>query len=164
MLSRRSVLLIPIFTPIAASTARTEVLAPADLVLVRQGTLPIILTVPHGGRDVIPGVAPRDTAGKPSGGRGFVTGTDTNTDKLALGIAAEIKALTGKEPYLVMAKFRRNSSTPIARRRSPSTALRHDPTTIIITARSGASSTRCVRSTPPGSWSTCTGRRRIRRW
>ncbi len=112
MLSRRSVVLVPIFAPIAASTARTEVLAPADLVLVRQGTLPIILTVPHGGREAIPGVAPRDTAGKPSGGRGFVTGTDTNTDKLALGIAAEVKALTGKEPYLVMAKFKRKFVDP----------------------------------------------------
>jgi N-formylglutamate amidohydrolase len=112
MLSRRSLLLAPIVAPIAASAASAESLPPADLVLVRQGTLPIILTVPHGGREAIPGVAPRDTRGKPSGGRGFVTGTDTNTDKLALGIAAEIKALTGKEPYLVMAKFKRKFVDP----------------------------------------------------
>ena len=112
MLSRRSVLLAPIFAPIAVSTARAENIAPANLVLVRQGTLPIILTVPHGGREAIPGVAPRNTAGKPSGGRGFVTVTDTNTDRLALGIAAEIKALTGKEPYLVMAKFKRKFVDP----------------------------------------------------
>jgi N-formylglutamate amidohydrolase len=112
MLSRRSVLLAPIFAPIAVCTARAESLAPADLVLARQGTLPIILTVPHGGREAIPGVAPRDTMGKPSGGRGFVTVTDTNTDRLALGIAAEIKALTGKEPYLVMAKFKRKFVDP----------------------------------------------------
>jgi N-formylglutamate amidohydrolase len=112
MLSRRSVLLAPILAPIAPCAALAEGVAPADLVLVRQGTLPIILTVPHGGREAIPGVAARDTAGKPSGGRGFVTGTDTNTDKLALAIAAEIKALTGKEPYLVMAKFRRKFVDP----------------------------------------------------
>jgi hypothetical protein len=68
--------------------------------------------VPHGGREAIPGVAPRDTAGKPSGGRGFVTVADTNTDQLALGIAAEIKALTGKEPYLVMARFKRKFVEP----------------------------------------------------
>jgi N-formylglutamate amidohydrolase len=85
---------------------------PADLVLVRAGTLPIILTVPHGGREEIPGAAPRDTRGKPSGGRGFVTVTDTNTDRLALGIAAEIKAVTGKEPYLVLAKFERKYVDP----------------------------------------------------
>ena len=112
MLSRRSLLLAPILAPIAAGTARAEGVAPADLVLVRQGTLPIILTVPHGGREAIPGVAPRDTRGKPSGGRGFVTVTDTNTDKLVLSIAAEIKARTGREPYLVMAKFKRKFVDP----------------------------------------------------
>jgi N-formylglutamate amidohydrolase len=112
MLSRRSVLLVPVFVPIAVHTASAGSIAPANLVLVREGTLPIILTVPHGGREAIPGVAPRDTLGKPSGGRGFVTVTDTNTDRLALGIAAEIKALTGKEPYLVMAKFKRRFVDP----------------------------------------------------
>jgi N-formylglutamate amidohydrolase len=112
MLTRRSALLAPILAPIAVHAARAESLAPADLVLVRQGTLPIILTVPHGGREAIPGVAPRDTRGKPSGGRGFVTVTDTNTDRLALGIAAEIKALTGRELYLVMAKFKRTFVDP----------------------------------------------------
>ena len=30
--------------------------APADLVLVQRGTLPIILTAPHGGREAIPAV------------------------------------------------------------------------------------------------------------
>jgi N-formylglutamate amidohydrolase len=116
MLSRRSALLAPVFlpmlAPIAASTARAETLAPADLVLVRSGALPIILTVPHGGREAIPGIAPRDTLGKPAGGRGFVTGTDTNTDRLALAVAAEIKTLTGKEPYIVMAKFKRKFVDP----------------------------------------------------
>jgi N-formylglutamate amidohydrolase len=112
MLSRRCVLLASITAPIAVYTGRAESLAPSDLVLVRQGTLPIILTVPQGGREAIPGAAPRDTLGKPTGGRGFVTATDTNTDRLALGIAAEIKALTGKEPYLVMAKFRRKFVDP----------------------------------------------------
>jgi N-formylglutamate amidohydrolase len=85
---------------------------PADLVLAREGTLPIIITAPHGGRDAIPGVAPRDTAGKPTGGRGYVTGGDTNTDVLALGIAAEIKRLTGKAPYIVMARFKRRFVDP----------------------------------------------------
>jgi hypothetical protein len=165
MLSRRSVLLASIFAPMAVHTARTEGLAPADLVLVRQGSLPIILTVPHGGREAIPGVAPRDTLGKPSGGRGFVTVTDTNTERLALGIAAEVKALTGKEPYLVMAKFKRKFVDPTARRRSRSTAQRPGPTTTPITRRCGASSTRRAASIRAGrSSSTCTARRRTRRW
>jgi N-formylglutamate amidohydrolase len=112
MLSRRSALLTMIFAPSVAWPARAEDLRPADLVVAREGTLPIILTVPHGGREAIPGVAPRDTRGKPSGGRGFVTVTDTGTDRLALGIAAEIKSLTGKEPYVVMAKFGRKYVDP----------------------------------------------------
>jgi len=38
---------------------------------------------------------------------GFVKGGDFNTDILAQGIAAEIQELTGKAPYLVLAKFER---------------------------------------------------------
>jgi N-formylglutamate amidohydrolase len=82
---------------------------PADLVVVQQGTLPIILTAPHGGREAVPGIAPRNLEGKPRGGKwgGFEAGGDANTDILAEGIAAEIKALTGKDVYLVMARFER---------------------------------------------------------
>jgi len=111
MLSRRSVLAI-IFAPSIVSAARAKDLAPADLVVTREGTLPIIITAPHGGSEAIPGAAPRNTVGKPGGGTGFVTVTDLNTDRLALGIAAEIKALTGKEPYLVVAKFQRKYADP----------------------------------------------------
>jgi N-formylglutamate amidohydrolase len=103
-----SLILAPLLNPSAHAAGE----APADLVLARPGTLPIILTVPHGGREAIPGVAPRDTRGLPKSGRGYVTAGDTNTDLLALGIAAEIKALTGKEPYLVMAKFKRKYIDP----------------------------------------------------
>ena len=85
--------------------------APADFVLVQQGSLPIILTAPHGGRRAIPGVAER-AADKPErrttgSYSSFKTGTDTNTDILVQKIAAEIRAITGKAPYLVMAKFQR---------------------------------------------------------
>jgi len=106
-------LLIANLHPLAQAAEKT----PADLVLVHQGTLPIILTVPHGGREAIPGVRPRNLDGKSQGGRwgGFEGGGDFNTDILAQGIAAEIKALTGKELYLVMAKF----PTQIHRPQSP---------------------------------------------
>jgi N-formylglutamate amidohydrolase len=112
MLSRRSALLALFLVPVLAPPARAADAAPADLVLTREGTMPIILTASHGGREAIPGVAPRVTQGKPTGGRGYVTVTDTNTDRLAQGIAAEIKALTGKEPYLVLAKFERKYVDP----------------------------------------------------
>jgi hypothetical protein len=53
-----SLFLALLLNPPAHAAERT----PADLVPVQQGTLPIILTAPHGGRETIPGVATR-TAG-----------------------------------------------------------------------------------------------------
>jgi N-formylglutamate amidohydrolase len=97
-----------LLNPPAYSADRT----PADLVLVQEGSLPIILTAPHGGREAIPGVAPRNAEdkGKVEASRqwgGFDTRHDVNTDTLVQGIAAEIEKLTGNKPYLVMAKFER---------------------------------------------------------
>ena len=95
-----------------ASARAAEGDTAANLVLVRPGTLPILLTVPHGGREVIPGIEERD-AGNKAGRRvagkwsSFVKGADTDTDLLAQRIAAEIEALTGDTPYVVLAKFRR---------------------------------------------------------
>jgi N-formylglutamate amidohydrolase len=80
----------------------------ADLVLVQPGSLPIILTAPHGGRAVIPGVEPRRVQdGTPGPWGGVHTGADSSTDVLASGIAAELRTLTGQDPYLVVAKFAR---------------------------------------------------------
>jgi N-formylglutamate amidohydrolase len=105
--------------PSAGAAERT----PADLVLVQRGELPIILTAPHGGREAIPGIEPRrDQAGVEAYRKwgGFQRGTDTNTDVLAQRIAAEITKLTGKRPYLVMARF---SRTYIDANRPPEFAL-----------------------------------------
>jgi len=91
--------------------------APKDLVLVHAGTLPIVLTAPHGGRLDIPDVAQRTApdaahaaAFKKWGG--FHAGGDPNTDTLALRISAEIEKLTGQRPYLVLAKFKRKFVDP----------------------------------------------------
>jgi N-formylglutamate amidohydrolase len=74
----------------------------SDFVIVESGELPIILTAPHGGAQDVPDCAAR----KPVGTR-FVNRPDQRTDVLARGIADEIKRLTGKSPYLVMARFHR---------------------------------------------------------
>ena len=92
--------------PPAGAAERT----PSDLVLVQQGELPIILTAPHGGREAIPGIEPRQDKANVEAYRqwgGFKHGADPNTDILAQGIAAEIAKLTGKKPYLVVARFSR---------------------------------------------------------
>jgi N-formylglutamate amidohydrolase len=97
------------FAALVDSPACAAEKSPADLVLVRQGTLPIILTAPHGGREAIPGLNERSIEGEHKGGEwnGYVKGGDPNTDTLTLGIAEEIKALTGQEPYVIVAKFQR---------------------------------------------------------
>ncbi len=74
----------------------------SDLVIVESGELPVILTAPHGGGQDVPGCALRT----PVGSR-FVNRPDQHTDVLARGIADELKRLTGKPPYLVMARFHR---------------------------------------------------------
>jgi N-formylglutamate amidohydrolase len=74
----------------------------SELVLVHAGALPVILTAPHGGRADVPGCETRSTVGSR-----FVITPDLNTDVLALSIAEELGRLTGKRPYLVVARFHR---------------------------------------------------------
>ncbi len=73
-----------------------------DLMYAESGELPVILTAPHGGAQDVPGCEVRSPVGK-----SFVNRPDQSTDVLALDIAAELKRLTGKAPYLVMARFHR---------------------------------------------------------
>jgi N-formylglutamate amidohydrolase len=96
----------------AACGASAASLGPEDLVLVRRGTLPIILTAPHGGRLDIPGAPERnvkDSAVAAASRKwgGAVATADTNTDVLATRIADGVEKLTGRAPYLVVAKFKR---------------------------------------------------------
>ena len=92
----------------AARSADATDRALTDLVLVQQGSMPVILTAPHGGRAAIPTVEPRRAQdGTPGPWGGVHTGADASTDVLASGIAAELSKLTGQDPYLVVAKFAR---------------------------------------------------------
>ncbi|MGH8688947.1 MAG: N-formylglutamate amidohydrolase [Burkholderiales bacterium] len=95
-----------------AASASAASSVPDDMVLVHRGTLPIILTAPHGGRLAVPGVPIRNVkdpaliaASKKWGG--VHDTSDFNTDVLATRIAAGIEKLTGHAPYLVVAKFKR---------------------------------------------------------
>lgn len=73
------------------------------LLTVRKGTLPILLSAPHGGRLAVPGAEERKGVGIEQ----FVTVNDTNTDQLAEKVAAAIKKEMGGEPYVVIAHFQR---------------------------------------------------------
>ena len=148
MLRRRSIAVVSLFLVLLLNPpAHAADDAPADLVLVQQDTLPIIMTVPHGGRQAIPEIAERNIEGK-TGGRGkgkwagFVKGGDFNTDILAQDIAAEIQELTGKAPYRCWQSSHASTSTPIVRRRSGWITPRPGPTTTTITTPSAASSAR----------------------
>lgn len=79
---------------------------PADLdrfLLVKEGTLPVVLSAPHGGKLPLPGVGDRKGAGVEQ----FVTVRDVNTDLLAETFAAAIETALGGRPHLVIARFTR---------------------------------------------------------
>jgi N-formylglutamate amidohydrolase len=73
------------------------------LVTVRTGTLPIIVSAPHGGRKAIPGVKER----KGNGVTQFVTVRDEYTAELAEKLAAALEKTVGGKPYVVIARFER---------------------------------------------------------
>jgi len=73
-------------------------------VTIQAGTLPIIISAPHGGTLSIAGVSERQGGGEIAQ---FTTVRDINTDLLAQQLAEAIsKKLDGK-PYVVVAKFSR---------------------------------------------------------
>jgi N-formylglutamate amidohydrolase len=69
-----------------------------DLVIARSGSLPILLTAPHGGLQGIPGVPVRS--------RGTML-TDAHTIELAEAVAGHLAKALGGQPYLVAARFSR---------------------------------------------------------
>ena len=78
-------------------------LEPYRLLTVWAGTLPIILSAPHGGRHPIPGLAVRRGIGVAQ----FTTERDANTDELTEKIAAQLETKLSAKPFLVVAHFHR---------------------------------------------------------
>lgn len=77
--------------------------APPYLVT-REGSLPIILSAPHGGALLFPG-APARTGGQEV--KQFAVARDVSTDRLALELAAALQRETGKAPFVVVAQVSR---------------------------------------------------------
>ena len=75
----------------------------AGLVTIEKGELPIILSAPHGGRDKIPGVPPREGVGI----RLFNPRADSGSAGLTEMLADSIERRLGKRPYVVIARFHR---------------------------------------------------------
>lgn len=100
--------LVPLFAlvallPSAEAWDRSAQPNPEDLVFVQKGTLPIIVSAPHGGRKVVPGVAERTNTQTAM----FATVRDGNTDRLAELFAAELEKKLGGKPWVVIARFDR---------------------------------------------------------
>lgn len=74
-----------------------------ELLLVQKGTLPVVISAPHGGRKAIPDVPER--VGK--GITNFATVLDNNTAELAEQLAALLERDLKAKPWLVVARFTR---------------------------------------------------------
>ncbi len=74
-----------------------------DFVEFQRGTLPIILTAPHGGRE-----SPDNVADRKEG----VLSIDRNSQELAREINGELKRRTGREPAMVISLLHRSKLDP----------------------------------------------------
>jgi N-formylglutamate amidohydrolase len=98
MLRLIAILLIPL-----AAFGQDKPQTPEQLIATHKGTVPIIVSAPHGGRTALSGVAER----RGSGSEKFVVTRDENTAELADRIAGQIEKKLGGKPYLIVAHFER---------------------------------------------------------
>jgi N-formylglutamate amidohydrolase len=89
----------------SAASGRDDSSKPTDLILIRKGTLPIIVSAPHGGRKKVPDVPER--VGK--GLTNFQTVLDTNTAEMAEVFARELEEQLRGKPWVIVARFDRKS-------------------------------------------------------
>ncbi|HET7005794.1 MAG TPA: N-formylglutamate amidohydrolase [Candidatus Binatia bacterium] len=83
---------------VAQTTAESD-----KLLTFWAGTLPVILAAPHGGREPIPGITPRQGVGVPQ----FTIARDSNTAELAESVAVKLRQRLGATPFLIIARFER---------------------------------------------------------
>ncbi len=107
---RRSFLALGLFVLVTAGLCAQpaiEKLPTSELVVSQRGELPIILSAPHGGTQIVPDVPARKGEGLAKGGAGFSVAFDGNTDLLLKDLSAAIADKMGKKPYFVYARFSR---------------------------------------------------------
>jgi N-formylglutamate amidohydrolase len=76
----------------------------ADYITIRPGQISIILSVPHDGDKLFPGVSKRQYIGH----RSFAVVRDQRTAELAEKLSAQLERHLGGRPYLVIARFSRH--------------------------------------------------------
>ena len=85
----------------ADSPSRADAVLPSDLVCFQRGSIPIILSAPHGGRVRVPGSTERTTG---------LTVRDENVAEIALLTAQRLTDVLGAKPYFVIAEFSRKDA------------------------------------------------------
>ena len=83
-----------------------------ELVLVERGTLPVMISAPHGGILRISGVPARKGEGMQTGPAGFFTGRDGGTEELAKAVVVAIERKLGARPYSVISSAHRRYLDP----------------------------------------------------
>jgi N-formylglutamate amidohydrolase len=109
----------PLVAQQPAANPPATVPAPDMLITVEVGTLPIVLSAPHGGVEPIPGIPVR--TGKNV--ERFVAVRDGNVDKIALLTAKQLEKTLGGRPYVVVARFERKY---VDANRAPEAAYEHE--------------------------------------
>lgn len=87
-----------VFLAVLTATVDLQAADISDLIVIKAGNLPIVLTAPHGGQNEVPGAGTR-TSG--------VVSRDAHTLELTEALAKKLKDILGAEPYVVAAKFHR---------------------------------------------------------
>jgi len=106
-MSRRILLFASFALLVALLPAQEKAPPKSDLVQTQVGTLPIILSAPHGGTKDVPDVPARKGLGLEKGGKGFYAGRDVGTEELTNAVAQAIEKAMSAKPYFVVARFHR---------------------------------------------------------
>jgi N-formylglutamate amidohydrolase len=94
---------LPVSVALAPAADEPKAPDPRDFVTVQKGTLPVILSAPHGGTKKVPDVPVRVGKGVPN----FYTVRDEYTSELTEKLAAELERLLDGKPWVVIARFSR---------------------------------------------------------
>lgn len=78
-----------------------------DLLIIRDGDLPILITAPHGGKLDLPDVPVRTGDGLKKGPAGFFAGRDTGTEELALRVVELLDQKLPGSPSCVISRVHR---------------------------------------------------------
>lgn len=99
-----------------------------EFLRVQQGTLPIVISAPHGGSLSIPGVEVRKGEGLAKGSSGFFTGRDTGTEELAIEVARQLELRLDAKPSFVISRVHRRY---VDFNRPPEIAVEHDKARVV---------------------------------